>query len=329
VTTTPPFSDDPAGALQALLVEGRFQEALDIFRRLESGVPPDVQLLAATAATRLGDLRLGAALAEAAIERFRRRADDDGYMRALNLLGVNAFERGELERAESCFTTALGLARTLNDTVMTARVSNNLASLADLRGDSLAALSLYRNSLLSYQRLGDRRGAAESYHNLGIVFRQMGEWHDAEASSAQAVRHAELVGEPTLLGIAVMGRAEINLHRGDLDLAGQELGWAGKLASESGDELGLVEWGRLQALLHLAVGQYDAAAREAETARATAVHARASVLQAECAAAAARALKALGRTAEAALRHAEAVRLFAMQGAKRRLEDFEQAWSGQ
>ena len=83
-----------------MLAEGRFKEALDAFRALEgSPVPPDLQLMAATAATRLGDLGLGAALAESALERFRARSDDDGRMRSQNLLGVIEFERGNLERS--------------------------------------------------------------------------------------------------------------------------------------------------------------------------------------------------------------------------------------
>ena len=105
----------------------------------------------------------------------RSRADDDGHMRSSNLLGVIAFEQGFLDQAHQSFTVALAIARALKDTLMTARVCNNLASLADLRGSVQDALTLYRSALLSYQRLGDRRGTAESYHNLGIVFRQMGD----------------------------------------------------------------------------------------------------------------------------------------------------------
>lgn len=287
---------------------------------------PDVQLLAATAATRLGDLEHAASIATAALERFRSRADDDGHMRSSNLLGVIAFEQGFLDQAHQSFTVALAIARALKDTLMTARVCNNLASLADLRGSVQDALTLYRSALLSYQRLGDRRGTAESYHNLGIVFRQMGEWDDAESSAAQAVRHAEALGERSLMGIAVMGRAEIDLHRGELAMARQELGWAGRLARESGDELGLVEMKRLSALLDLESGRYEEAAAEAESARIAAVEMKAAVLQAECAAAAARAFKALGRSDLAEERRAEALKLFSTQGAQRRLDDFEAVW---
>lgn len=309
-----------------LLAEGRFKEALEEFRRLEGRtVPPDLQLMAATAATRLGELGLGAALAEASLERFRARADDDGRMRAQNLLGVIEFERGNLERSQQCFNEALGLARALKDTLMTARACNNLASIEDLQGNAPGALTLYRSALLSYQRLGDRRGTAEAYHNLGIVFRQMGEWHDAESAANQAVRHAESLVERSLLGIAVMGRAEIDLHRGELDMARQQLAWAGSLATESTDELGLIEVELLRAQLALAEKQWDLALTQSENARRAAIDARAAVLQAQCSAVSARALKALGREAQALERKEEASLLFKAQGARRRLEELEES----
>ena len=322
MSTLPPLPEDPAGNIRVLLAEGRFREALDEFGRREgSPIPPDVQLMAATAATRLGELDLGAALAEASLERFRVRTDDDGRMRAQNLLGVIEFERGNLDRSRQCFTEALGLARALRDTLMTARASNNLASIADLQGDAHGALTLYRSALLSYQRLGDRRGAAEAYHNLGIVFRQMGEWADAESAANQAVRHAETLVERSLLGIAVMGRAELGIHRGELDLARRQLAWAGTLVEESRDELGAIEVRLLVAQLALAEGQWQTALEKAETARDAALASRAALLQAQCAAVSAQAFHALGREAEAADRRAEAVRLFKAQGAQRRLRE--------
>lgn len=329
MNTFSPSPDDPAGSIRVLLAEGRFKEALDEFRSGEGRpVPPDVQLMAATAATRLGDLDLGAALAEASLERFRARADDDGRMRARNLLGVIEFERGNLDRSQQCFNEALGLARALRDTLMTARACNNLASIADLQGDAPGALTLYRSALLSYQRLGDRRGTAESYHNLGIVFRQMGEWQDAESAANQAVRHAETLVEQSLLAIAVMGRAEIGIHRGELSMARQQLTWAGALAAESRDELGVIEVELLRAQLALAEGNREEAVTRAEQARQDAIEARAAVLQAQCAAVSARALRKVGKSELAEDRRREASALFQAQGATRRLKDLEERWDG-
>ena len=84
-------------------------------------------------------------------------------LRAFNLLGAVAFERGALDDAASRFEMARALARQLGDTLFQAHAANNLASVAHLRGDAVTALSLYRAALLGYQRLGDRRGTAQTF----------------------------------------------------------------------------------------------------------------------------------------------------------------------
>jgi tetratricopeptide (TPR) repeat protein len=316
----PPLPDDPARELRTLVEAGRFREALDAHRR--GGDPadrtrPEVALLAATAATRLGELTTGVTLAESALERFRARADTDGRMRAMNLLGAIAFEQGRLEEAERCFGEALELARTADDTRMEANASNNLASVAHLRNQSDIALSLYRTALLAYQRLGDRRGTAQTYHNLGIAFREQAAWEDAENAAIQAVRHAEQVGEGSLLALTTMGRAELHLEGGDYEMARTELARAGGHARRAHDDIGLAEVTRLEALLALHEERFDAALPLALEARAAAIRLGALQLQGECAALAARAQSALGRKAEAEASRAEARKIFDALGAER------------
>ncbi|MGE5686742.1 MAG: tetratricopeptide repeat protein, partial [Gemmatimonadota bacterium] len=130
MTPTPP-ADDRAASLRDLVGTGRFADALRTFR--ENDGPglrrqPELLLLAATAATRLGDLEAARPLADAALAGFRARGDRDGRMRALNLLGVIGFEQGRLDDAEEAFRGALALARELGDSLLAARASNNLAS---------------------------------------------------------------------------------------------------------------------------------------------------------------------------------------------------------
>src|SRR4029079_9226972 len=98
-----------------------------------------------------------------------------------------------------------------------------MSSAAHLQGGSNEAAALYREALLGYQRLGDRRGTAETYHNLGLSFRQIAAWNGAEAPRTRALRHAEIVAERSLLALAVMGRAELELGRGQYDIARREL----------------------------------------------------------------------------------------------------------
>ena len=323
------FPDDATHQLRELVRAGRFGEALDWYRRAEDsavGRRPDAQLLAATAATRLGEFAVAETLAVEALTQFRGRGDADGRMRSLNLLGVIRFERGRLGEAEQSLAEALNLATQLGDSLTAARACNNLASAIHLRGRPDEAVGLYRGALLAYQRLGDRRGTAEAYHNLGLIYRQLGEWRDAEDATGEALRHAELVGERGLLALATTGRAELMVERAQLAQARQELEVAGRWAAEAGDEVGAAEVERVRALAAYKSGDLGAALAHAESARATAHAFDSALLAAECSALLALTLKRMGRPAEAEERRGEAEAAFRSLGAVRLLDRLADDW---
>jgi tetratricopeptide (TPR) repeat protein len=323
------FADDATHELRELVRAGRFSDALDWYRSVEAspaGQRPDTQLLAATAATRLGDFPAAEALAGEALTQFRARGDADGRMRSLNLLGVIRFERGRLGEAEQSLAEALSIATQLGDSLTAARACNNLASAIHLRGRPDEAVSLYRGALLAYQRLGDRRGTAEAYHNLGLIYRQLGEWRNAEDAIGEALRHAELVGERGLLALATTGRAELMAERAELAQARHELEQAGRWAAEAGDEVGSAEVERVRALVAYKAGDFERALSHAEAAGATARAFDSAVLAAECAALGALALKRLGRLPAAEERRAEAEAGFRSLGALRLLDRLADDW---
>ena len=323
-----PSADDLTDLLRELVRTGRFREALETYRRAgDAAARAEARLLAATAATRLGELDLAERLAGEAVRGFADRGDFDGRMRALNLLGVIGFERGQLAEAERRLTEALSIAYRLEDSLVAARACNNLASVIHLRGRPDEAVGLYRGALLSYQRLGDRRGTAETYHNLGLTYRQLADYDEAEKAVTQAVRHAESVGEPTLMALTSGGRAELRIDQGDAELALPELDRASRMAGLAGDVIGVAELRRIRAVAAWRDGRYDEAVEEAEAGRRTAEEHDVALLKAECAALAALAYRALGRTETAEARRAEAVEAFRGLGAVKLLERFEEDWS--
>jgi tetratricopeptide (TPR) repeat protein len=325
-----PSADDATHQLRELVRTGRFPEALDWYRREEgtAGRQADAQLLAATAATRLGEFTLGERLAREASEKFGARGDLDGRMRALNLLGVIGFELGSLEAAEAQLGEALELAHRLHDSLMAARACNNLASVLHLRGRPEEAVGLYRGALSSYLRLGDRRGTAETYHNLGLTFRQLTEFSEAEKATQQAVRHAEFVGEPALMALTAGGRAELRIAQGDAAFAFSELDRAARLAEKAGDVIGLAEIRRIRALAAGHQEDWGLSRDEAEAALRIAEEHGVALLRAECAALAALAHRALGFADLAESRRREAVEGFLALGAARLLERLEADWAG-
>lgn len=311
-------NDSVERELRADLAAGRYQAVLDRLPHLataDAAERPSIALGVAAAATRLGRLAEGSRLATAALAPFRKRADDDGRMRCLNLLGAIAYERGRLDLAAAHFAAALELGRTLPDLQGWARAANNLAPIAFFRGRVEEARTRFVEAQAVYQRLGDRRGLAETYHNLGIVARQVGQLREAARVAEAAVRHAQVTGDPSLIALTFTGSAEVALAFDDIAVAGERLAYAERLAREAGDELGVADAGRVEAERRLRLGEPDRALAAVEPARATAKRLGSVQLQGECAALAADALDAMGKTTAAGVRRREARRLFTKLGA--------------
>ncbi len=283
-------------------------------------------LATATAALRRGDVRTAAEDGDQAADLFWRQGDADGHMRALNLLGAVAFEAGNLNDAGSRFERALSLAHAVGDTLIEARANNNLASVAHLRGNAPEALSLYRAALLSYQRIGDRRGAGETCHNLGLVFRELGSMTDADEATEQALRHAEAADDPQLLGLAVLGRAELDLARGNVQVASRGVRRAEELMRQAEDAAGALEVGRLRALVLIAEGNVALAALVAAEGAKKASELGSLLLVGELRAIAALAARRQGLAGPAEESRREALDAYERLGATGHIERLQREW---
>src|SRR2546426_12759182 len=139
-----------------------------------------------------------------------------------------ALERGDVDAAQRHFASALELARTLEDHAAQARCLNNLGIIANLGVDPRAALASYHLALAAYQQAGLARGMAETQHNIGISWRDVGDYARALAAAEEAVRLAQQqVRDEALSAQAITGRAEVHLLQGDAELAAAELALAG------------------------------------------------------------------------------------------------------
>ena len=145
--------------------------------------------------------------------------DRASMRRAANLCGAADVELGALDDAARSFARALELARADEDDLLVARATNNLAVLANIRGQHQEALGLYAAAVPAYQRLGNPNGLAESYHNIAITFRDMRELEWADEHERRAIEFARQAANDHLVAIALVGRAELSFRRGDAALA--------------------------------------------------------------------------------------------------------------
>src|SRR5262249_38182854 len=136
-------------------------------------------------------------------------------VRALNVCGAIALEKGGLDDATSFFALAQDEAMQENDMATVGRCANNLGVIASMQGDFGKAVGSYTRAIAAYGKASLERGAAESRHNLAIAYRERGQLDDALQTADQAVLDAEKLGDKQLRAQAIAGRAEIQIARGE------------------------------------------------------------------------------------------------------------------
>lgn len=185
-------------------------------------------------------------------EAARRAADPRETMRALNLSGIAAFELGDTEGARLSFDTLMELAEGEGDEDMLARAANNLGAIANLRGRRHEALAYYFLAIPLYQKLDHTRGLAQTHHNLGLSYRDLGRPDDSVEAYSRAISLAESISYSLLVAMSTVGRAEIELRRGDLDFSFRLLDRGLTLSRAIPDPISEAEALRVRGLAHAA-----------------------------------------------------------------------------
>src|SRR2546426_1083378 len=215
----------PLHVAQELADAGRYGELLTYLSaraQEELEQSPMLTLLCGIAHSRLGRLDLGQQWAMVAQLRARMLGDRTLEVRALNVSGAVALERGGIDEASYFFTRAQEQAMQDNDMATVGRCANNLGVIANMQGDYARAVGAYTRAIAAYEQAGLHRGIAESRHNLGITYREQGRLDHALEAADAAVRDAEWLNDRGFKAQALAGRAEIRLAQAEPELAIRE-----------------------------------------------------------------------------------------------------------
>ncbi len=201
-------------ARELAYLNGRSQDELE--------QSPTLTLLCGIAHSRLGRLDVGQQWAMVAQLRARVLGDRTLELRALNVCGAIALERGGIDQAAYFFTRAQEEATQDNDMATVGRCANNLGIIANMQGDYRRAVIAYGRAIAAYKEAHYDRGMAESRHNLAISYREQGQLDQAMEAADAAVGEAVRLGDRQLEAQALAGRAEIRIVRREPELAIQE-----------------------------------------------------------------------------------------------------------
>ena len=215
----------PLHVAQELADAGRYGELLTYLSarsQEELEQSPMLTLLCGIAHSRLGRLDLGQQWAMVAQLRARMLGDRTLEVRALNVSGAVALERGGIDEASYFFTRAQEQAMQDNDMATVGRCANNLGVIANMQGDYARAVGAYTRAIAAYEQARYHRGIAESRHNLGITYREQGRLDQALEAADAAVRDAEWLDDRGFKAQALAGRAEIRVAQHEPKLAIRE-----------------------------------------------------------------------------------------------------------
>jgi tetratricopeptide (TPR) repeat protein len=222
------FAAELRGSLAPLHVAQQYADAgkyAELLAYLEQRSKDEIEesamltLLLGIAHSRLGRLEVGQQWAMVAQLRARSLQDRMLEVRALNVCGAIALERGGIDEATYFFTRAQEEASDDNDMATVGRCANNLGIIANMQGDYRRAVIAYTRAIASYEQANFARGVAEARHNLGIACCAQGQLDRALEIATSAIEAAQRLGDQQLTAQAVAGLAEIHVARGESEPA--------------------------------------------------------------------------------------------------------------
>ena len=290
---------------------------------------PSLALLYGTAHARMGRHDEGRRWLDVALDQARKRNEQAIEGRALNARGAVALVGGRIDEAADFCTRGLMVASRDSDVATAGRCSTNLGIISHLRGRHAEAIASWEIARAAFDRAGWRQGIAQCQHNLAITYREQGAFDRALMEADRAVAEAQASGDHTLWALALRGRAEIRVVRGELQLARGELDRVYEIRRSVPDPADEAEDLRTMAMVLAAEGEADAAESALRDVIARADGHRRPQLLAEATRDLALVLRRSGRNAEAqeAARTAQAI--FARLGAEAEIRNLaSQEWDG-
>lgn len=160
-----------------------------------------------------GDMDIASDLYEASLAIAEACGFDEDIASAYNCMAIVEQFAGAPARAESLYRDAKRVAVGIRSEPMIAMIDHNLGMLANMRGDTSAALLNYTSALFRYQRLGNQSEATRALTNMGHAHLGLNELDAAAACFDQAYEIAISCRDMYTIGFIQLNRAQLYLKR--------------------------------------------------------------------------------------------------------------------
>jgi predicted ATPase/DNA-binding XRE family transcriptional regulator len=138
------------------------------------------------------------------------------WVRLLNCAGTIAFYRAEYMAANAHFAAALTRAQAIGDRQGVAYALDGLGVEAANRGDLTCARTCSVASLEHSTAIGDHWLAGITLMNLGEIARLEGDYAAAAQDYSASLHRLQLAGDPYFIAVAQINLGQVSLHQGEV-----------------------------------------------------------------------------------------------------------------
>jgi putative nucleotidyltransferase with HDIG domain len=167
-----------------------------------------------TIASIRGETQVALERYQVVLDRYKTLGDAVGAARALNNIGMAYVDLNRLADAENAFDTALGFADTTPDAETLGTVQLNRAELYIKLERFDDARACCDQAFEIFARLESKSGLGETYKEYGVLFRESGKLHLAEAHLSLVAELAQAADHPLLEAEAESEYALVHLAQG-------------------------------------------------------------------------------------------------------------------
>jgi signal transduction histidine kinase/uncharacterized protein HemY len=140
--------------------------------------------------------------------------DSSEKIHVLINLGFICREQNKQEKAETYYLEALKLSERMNDKESTATCLHHLGGHYQRKKDYTRALDYYTRALDLRSKLKDYAGTGQSWLNMAIVYRDLGEQSNAETAFDSAIAQAEKSADNIFLSSVLSQAGNLQLRAG-------------------------------------------------------------------------------------------------------------------
>ena len=158
---------------------------------------------------------------------------------ALNNIGYDADNKGNVVKATEYYNKALQLREKAGDISGIAESINNLGSLCSFQNDTKKSIYYYAKAVKLYQSIGDKKGAAQSLNNLGSGYNNLSKVDSAIIYNMQALSMQMEVGDNLGMSNSYNNLGTCFADMGDTTKAIEYYTNSLKISEELGDKSGI------------------------------------------------------------------------------------------